>query len=162
MPSVYSVVASPIGALTLTGTGRALIGCWFEMKADGTDRTLGLERDDRAFADVTEQLAAYFGGRLRRFDLPLCPEGTKFQQNVWMQLRAIPYGETRSYGQIAEALGSPGASRAVGLANGRNPLPIIVPCHRVIGADGSLTGFAGGMDRKRFLLDLENGVGSLL
>jgi methylated-DNA-[protein]-cysteine S-methyltransferase len=159
---VYAVVPSPVGDLTLTGTGEALTGCWFEGHTKPTAMGPDLELDPEPFAEVVEQLDAYFTGRLRRFDVPLAPHGTAFQQQVWLQLRQIPYGETRSYGQLATALGSPGASRAVGLANGRNPLSIIVPCHRVIGADGSLTGFGGGMERKRFLLDLEQGVDALL
>lgn len=161
-PTVYAVVRSPVGDLTLSGTATAITGCWFEGHAKPTDLGDHLVRDDARFADAAEQLAAYFDGRLRRFDLELAPNGTPFQLRVWEQLRAIPYGETRSYGQLAAALGSPGASRAVGLANGRNPLSIIVPCHRVIGANGSLTGFAGGMERKRLLLDLEAGVDRLV
>ena len=161
-PTSYAVVNSPVGPLTLTGTGDAITGCWFEGHLRPTEVSAQLERDDGAFADAADQLAAYFAGRLRHFDLPLAPRGTPFQLRVWDQLRQIPYGETRSYGRLAKALASPGASRAVGMANGRNPLSIIVPCHRVIGSDGKLTGFAGGMARKRFLLELEAGVDSLL
>lgn len=161
-PTCYAVVPSPVGDLTLSGTATAITGCWFEGHAKPTDLGEHLVRDDARFADAAEQLAAYFDGRLRRFDLELAPDGTPFQLRVWEQLRAIPYGETRSYGQLADALGAPGASRAVGMANGRNPLSIIVPCHRVIGADGSLTGFAGGTARKRLLLDLETGVDRLV
>ena len=107
-------------------------------------------------AEAVRQLDAYFDGTLKEFDLPLCPAGTEFQRRVWERLRAIPWGETRSYGAIATELGlNQGASRAVGLANGRNPLPVVVPCHRVIGANGKLTGFAGGLRRKQVLLDLE-------
>ncbi|MBK9168153.1 MAG: methylated-DNA--[protein]-cysteine S-methyltransferase [Bryobacterales bacterium] len=106
-------------------------------------------------AEALRQLHAYFAGELHEFDLPLAPEGTPFQRRVWEALRAIPYGETRSYGDIAKAIGAPKASRAVGAANGRNPIPVVVPCHRVIGADGSLTGFGGGLAIKRTLLDLE-------
>ena len=105
--------------------------------------------------EAVEQLEAYFAGERREFDLELEPVGTNFQRRVWEALLTIPYGETRSYGQIAEQIGSPGASRAVGLANGHNPIGIIVPCHRVIGANGSLTGYGGGLDRKRALLELE-------
>ena len=104
---------------------------------------------------VVDQLEAYFCGTLTRFDLPLDLAGTDFQLRIWRALRAIPYGQTRTYGQIAKALGQPGAARAVGLANNQNPVPIIVPCHRVIGADGSLTGYGGGLPRKRRLLELE-------
>ncbi|MEM9914972.1 MAG: methylated-DNA--[protein]-cysteine S-methyltransferase [Planctomycetota bacterium] len=108
------------------------------------------------FAVVAAQLAEYFTGRRQAFDLPLAPQGTAFQLRVWEQLRLIPYGTTISYGQLADRLGQPTASRAVGLANGNNPLSIVVPCHRVIGANGSLTGFGGGIDTKRQLLELES------
>lgn len=162
----HSVVPSPAGDLVLTGVPGAdgltpLTGCWFvgpEFAADPRD---GRPRDDAPFAAAAEQLDEYFAGDRRAFDLALQPAGTPFQLAVWAQLRTIPYGETWSYRRLAEAVGSPGASRAVGLANGRNPLAIIVPCHRVIGADGSLTGYAGGMVRKRLLLDLEAGVRTL-
>jgi methylated-DNA-[protein]-cysteine S-methyltransferase len=114
-------------------------------------------REDKApFAEVIRQLQAYFGGELRAFDLPLAPEGTEFQLRVWNCLRTIPYGETISYAKLAQKLGNPQAVRAVGLANGCNPIPIIVPCHRVIGSDGSLTGFGGGLANKKILLDLES------
>ncbi len=113
------------------------------------------KRETNGFLDIREQLAAYFEGELKEFNLPLAPEGTEFQMNVWKELRKIPYGETRSYGDIASVLGNPGASRAVGSANGRNPIVIIQPCHRVIGSSGKLTGFAYGVDMKRSLLELE-------
>jgi methylated-DNA-[protein]-cysteine S-methyltransferase len=111
--------------------------------------------DDAAFADVREQLHAYFAGELHEFSLPLAPAGTPFQQSVWTALRTIPYGETRSYLDIANSIGKPSACRAVGAANGANPLPIVVPCHRVIGSNGTLTGFGGGVEVKRRLLALE-------
>jgi methylated-DNA-[protein]-cysteine S-methyltransferase len=110
------------------------------------------------FPDAEVQLDEYFAGKRTQFDLPLHPIGTPFQIEVWEALKAIPYGEVRSYGDIAEQIGRPGASRAVGLANGRNPISVIVPCHRVIGASGSLTGYGGGLERKRLLLDLEADV----
>ena len=113
------------------------------------------QRDDAALAPFVEQFAAYFAGRLRRFDLPLAATGTPFQQAVWQALCDIPYGETRSYGDIARTIGKPNAVRAVGAANGRNPLSIIIPCHRVIGQNGSLTGYAGGLPIKQALLTLE-------
>jgi methylated-DNA-[protein]-cysteine S-methyltransferase len=112
-------------------------------------------RDDAAFDDAVEQLDAYFAGELTEFDLELDLDGTAFNRQVWTALRDIPYGETRSYGDIARVIGSPGASRAVGAANGRNPIAIVIPCHRVIGASGALTGYGGGLDRKRQLLELE-------
>lgn len=159
--TAYTVVDSPVGPLTLAGNAEALTTVWF----DGFPPAVaaGVARSDAGpFRAAVEQLEAYFAGERHTFDLALAPTGTAFQLSVWRELLEIPYGETRSYGQLAVRLGSPGASRAVGLANGRNPLAIIVPCHRVIGADGTLTGYAGGMDRKRLLLDLEAGVGSLL
>lgn len=114
-----------------------------------------LMEDRKRTGEVRRQLGEYFAGRRRRFELPLAPEGSPFQQRVWAVLQSIPYGETRSYGELARALGRPGASRAVGAANGANPIPIVIPCHRVIGADGSLTGFGGGLEAKKLLLDLE-------
>ena len=113
--------------------------------------------NERPLREAVRQLQAYFRGQLRAFDLPLAAQGTAFQQRVWQALLTIPYGMTRSYGQQAAAIGSPQASRAVGLANGRNPISIIIPCHRVIGANGSLTGYGGGMERKQLLLELEQG-----
>ncbi len=113
------------------------------------------EGDHPLLQRAQRQLDEYFAGRRRDFDLPLAPRGTPFQRRVWDELAQIPYGRTRSYAELAQRLGQPSATRAVGAANGRNPLPIVVPCHRVIGADGSLTGFGGGLPRKRFLLELE-------
>jgi methylated-DNA-[protein]-cysteine S-methyltransferase len=117
--------------------------------------------DDGAFAAVSEQLDAYFAGELRRFDLPLAARGGEFEQRVWDLLVEIPYGETVSYGELARELGLPHAARAVGRANARNPISIVVPCHRVVGSTGKLTGYAGGLEVKRKLLDHERGVGSL-
>lgn len=154
----YTTLETPVGTLILTGTADGLTGCYFAGLDNHGDPTSGLERDDDAFAEAVTQLREYFAGERHEFDLPLAPRGTPFQLRVWEALRTIGYGETRSYGQIAAQVGAPGASRAVGLANGRNPIAVIVPCHRVIGADGSLTGYGGGMDRKRTLLELEAGV----
>jgi methylated-DNA-[protein]-cysteine S-methyltransferase len=154
----YTRIASPVGALVLTGDGTSLTGCFFVDHRHRNDPSEGLERDDAAFADAAAQLAEYFAGRRTEFDLPLAPTGTEFQLRVWQQLRTIPYGTTCSYADIARGIDAVNGFRAVGLANGRNPISIIVPCHRVIGADGSLTGYGGGMDRKRFLLDLESGT----
>ena len=145
---------SPVGPLTLVSDDGSLVGLHFE----GWNPPVGaLRESDPVLAATAWQLDAYFAGRLRTFDLPLAPAGTPFQQRVWSALRGIPFGETRSYAQLAKAIGKPSAMRAVGAANGRNPIAIVVPCHRVIGADGSLTGFGGGIDRKKFLLSLEQG-----
>lgn len=147
-------IDSPVGPLTLAGRfGRLrhlrMVDQTYEPSRDGW------EPDDDSFADAVAQLESYFAGELVRFDLGLDLVGTDFQRRVWAALLTIPYGETRSYGEIARQIGSPGASRAVGLANGHNPIGIVVPCHRVIGANGSLTGYGGGLDRKRALLDME-------
>jgi methylated-DNA-[protein]-cysteine S-methyltransferase len=157
----WMVLPSPVGDLLLTSDGEALTGVAFTPH----DRLLERCRIEGkrhaalpVLAAAAAQLSEYFADERREFDLPLAPEGSEFQLRVWEELRLIPYGATRSYGKIADRLGlPPGGSRAVGLANGANPLPIVVPCHRVIGADGSLTGFGGGIERKRFLLDLERG-----
>jgi methylated-DNA-[protein]-cysteine S-methyltransferase len=153
--TTFRTVDSPVGPLTLWGTGDGLCGLSMEDQRHGPVRDDAWVADGDAFGYAAEQLEAYFSGRWRAFDLPLRPEGTAFQTRVWGELAKIPYGETRSYGEVAAAIGRPGASRAVGLANGRNPIGIIVPCHRVIGASGSLTGYGGGLDRKRWLLDFE-------
>ena len=151
----YRVVDSPVGPLTLAGVDSALSHLRMEAQLHPPRGVDEWERDDDAFGDVAEQLDAYFAGDLTTFDVRLDLHGTEFQRAVWALLLEIPYGETRSYGELAIRLGNPGASRAVGLANGRNPVGIIVPCHRVIGADGSLTGYGGGLPRKRRLLELE-------
>jgi methylated-DNA-[protein]-cysteine S-methyltransferase len=150
----FSTMDSPIGPLTLAGTGSTLTHLRMAGQTHEPDRADWVS-DDGAFADVAEQLEAYFAGALTEFDVEVMLIGTEFQRRVWAALQTIPYGETRSYGQIAEQIGSPGASRAVGLANGRNPISIIVPCHRVVGAGGSMTGYGGGVDRKQTLLALE-------
>ncbi|GMV59885.1 MAG: methylated-DNA--protein-cysteine methyltransferase [Betaproteobacteria bacterium] len=150
------VIASPIGPLRLASDGAALTEVWMQGEWSpraGVAQIAGsVETHDALLAEAARQLRAYFDGRLHDFDLPLAPRGTDFQLRVWRLLRAIPYGATASYGEIAKRLGDAGAARAVGLANGANPIPIIVPCHRVIGADGSMTGFGGGIARKRWLL----------
>ncbi|WP_406726992.1 methylated-DNA--[protein]-cysteine S-methyltransferase [Streptomyces sp. GD-15H] len=154
----HTVTDSPYGPLTLVATDGALSGLYMtDHRHRPPLETFG-PRADSAFGPVLAQLAAYFAGESKTFDLPLHLDGTPFQRRVWQQLQQIPYGETRSYGELAQALGNPKASRAVGLANGRNPVSIIVPCHRVIGAGGSLTGYGGGLDRKRRLLDFERGA----
>lgn len=146
----HVIVGSPLGCLRVEASADAIVAIRFlEHGSPAPPRSGGV------LEDAVDQLAAYFAGRLRRFDLPLAPEGTPFQMDVWEMLRAIPYGVTWTYGQTAARLGRPKSSRAVGAANGANPIPIVLPCHRVIGADGGLTGYGGGVDRKRALLDLE-------
>lgn len=157
----YRVIDSPIGPLTLAGDGSTLMHLRMADQSHEPDRSAWHPAGPDAFADVADQLDAYFAGSLTEFDVDLELAGTEFQRRVWAALQTIPYGETRSYGEIAGQIGSPAASRAVGLANGRNPISIIVPCHRVVGAAGSMTGYAGGIDRKRMLLSLESKVGSL-
>jgi methylated-DNA-[protein]-cysteine S-methyltransferase len=150
---IYTTFSSPVGELLLAGHDDVLTQLSFE----GVSPEPGWRRDGAAFGSARAQLAEYFGGDRREFDLELELTGTDWQRRVWSALALIPYGETRSYGQIAEAVCTIRASRAVGLANARNPIAVIVPCHRVIGADGRLTGFGGGLERKRMLLDLEAG-----
>jgi len=151
----FTTESSPIGDLTLVGDGEALAGLYMTDHRHQLPIPPGARRDASAFAEARRQLGEYFGGERTRFILPLRMEGTEFQRAVWRALLDIEYGETVSYGELARRIGRPGASRAVGLANGRNPVSIVVPCHRVIGSSGSLTGYGGGMERKRFLLDLE-------
>ncbi|MCH9668211.1 MAG: methylated-DNA--[protein]-cysteine S-methyltransferase [Actinomycetia bacterium] len=157
----YRTVDSPIGKLTLAGAAGRIRHLRMVDQTHEPDRT-GWQPDDTAFAEAVEQLEEYFGGQRTEFELELELLGTPFQRRVWSALLTIPYGQTRSYGQIASQLDAPGASRAVGLANGRNPIGIIVPCHRVIGANGSLTGYGGGLNRKQALLDLETGKSSTI
>ncbi|MEU3210439.1 methylated-DNA--[protein]-cysteine S-methyltransferase [Nocardiopsis alba] len=155
-PTRYATMDSPWGELLLFGDGESLGGVWTLSKDESPRRIPeGWIADAAPFVEVERQLNAYFAGELREFDLPLAPAGTAWQLRVWRALTTIPYGETTGYGRLAEELGRPTASRAVGTANGRNPISVIVPCHRVIGADGSLTGYAGGLERKRHLLSLE-------
>lgn len=151
----YRTIDSPLGPLTLAGSGSTLMHLRMDEQSHEPDRSGWQPADEGAFSDVVEQLDAYFAGTLTDFDVPLELGGTEFQRRVWAALRSIPYGETRTYGEIAEQIGSPAASRAVGLANGRNPVSIIVPCHRVIGAAGAMTGYGGGIDRKKMLIELE-------
>ncbi|MEK2474550.1 methylated-DNA--[protein]-cysteine S-methyltransferase [Streptomyces noursei] len=149
---------TPVGPLTLVARGDALSGLYMtDQRHRPPQETFGTpaDPDEPPFAATIAQLRAYFRGERTTFDLPLALHGTPFQRRVWAALCTIPYGETLSYGQLAERLGDPTASRAVGLANGRNPIGIIVPCHRVVGANGSLTGYGGGLDRKRRLLAFE-------
>jgi methylated-DNA-[protein]-cysteine S-methyltransferase len=145
-------VDTPIGTLRL----RADQGGLSRIEFDGPDTARSA---DPLLAEAEAQLLAYLAGELQRFDLPLSPGGTEFQRRVWDAVAAVPYGTTTTYSALAAAIGRPSAWRAVGAANGRNPLPIVIPCHRVVGAAGSLTGYGGGLDRKRALLDLEAGAG---
>ncbi|HEY7595053.1 MAG TPA: methylated-DNA--[protein]-cysteine S-methyltransferase [Actinophytocola sp.] len=157
---VHAVTDSPIGPLTLVGTDSALTGLYMA-EHRYAPASFG-ERDDDAFPDAVTQLREYFAGTRTEFDVELEPAGTPFQQRVWAALREVPYGETTTYGELAATIGSPTAFRAVGHANGHNPISIIVPCHRVIGTSGGLTGYGGGLPRKRFLLALEAGTPALL
>ncbi|MEU8706465.1 methylated-DNA--[protein]-cysteine S-methyltransferase [Streptomyces sp. NPDC048565] len=154
----HTVIDSPYGALTLVATDGVLSGLYMTgQRHRPPEETFGVS-DAGPFDEAARQLDAYFAGELREFGLPLELAGTPFQRSVWAELVRIPYGETRTYGELADRLGKPGASRAVGLANGKNPVGIIVPCHRVIGASGSLTGYGGGLDRKQRLLAFERGT----
>ena len=152
---LHTTIESPVGDLLLIGDEQRLHGLYMQ---EGR-RPVAVGRDWRSarepFAAAREQLGEYFAGERKEFDLRLARVGTQFQEQVWDALRRIPYGRTASYGEIARGIGHPTASRAVGMANGSNPISIIVPCHRVIGTDGKLTGYAGGVERKRFLLELE-------
>ena len=154
----HTVVDSPVGPLTLVDDSGSLAGVWMTDQRHRPDPSGDGARDDTVQPALREQLDAYWRRELTDFDVPLAVQGTAFQQRVWAALRRIPYGQTRSYGQLAAELAAPGASRAVGLANGRNPVGIVVPCHRVVGSTGGLTGYGGGVERKRFLLDLEAGA----
>ena len=150
--TLYDRLDTPIGELLLTSNGRALTGVYMESHVRGPRPAADWHRDAGALALAAEQLRAYFAAELHDFALDLEPTGTEFQQRVWSALRTIPYGTTISYAELAQRIGMPSASRAVGAANGQNPISIIIPCHRVIGADGSLTGYGGGLPRKRWLL----------
>lgn len=153
----YRYLDSPLDPLLLVSNGEALTGVYMREQTHGACIDDAWIHDDAAapFAEAARQLDAYFAGTLTTFELPLAPRGTPFQQRVWEALRAIPYGATISYGELAARIDNPRASRAVGLANGRNPITLIIPCHRVIGADGSLVGYGGGLARKQALLELE-------
>jgi methylated-DNA-[protein]-cysteine S-methyltransferase len=149
----YEDVDSPVGRLRLIASGQSLIGIWFSQGRDAARGASGMvNKSSPVLERAHAQLGEYFAGQRREFDLPLDPRGTEFQRRVWQRLLHIAYGDTTTYGALARELGDPGASRAVGLANGSNPIPIVIPCHRVIGADGSLTGFGGGLAIKSALL----------
>jgi methylated-DNA-[protein]-cysteine S-methyltransferase len=158
----YATMESPVGSLRLVAEEMGLRMVWFLRGRAKQKPHEDWKEDEAFFIDVRRQLQEYFAGELREFDIPLLMEGTEFQKRVWKTLQTIPYGETISYGELAKKIGDSKAVRAVGAANGQNPIPIIVPCHRVIGSDGSLTGFGGGIENKRKLLELEKGQGTLL
>lgn len=159
----HTLIESPVGPLTIVAENGQICCLYMDLQRHrphgdelGKPDPRGPEAEP--FRAAAEQLGAYFAGELTTFDLPLAPLGSAFQQRVWAALQEIPFGETESYGDLAERIGSPGAARAVGLANGKNPIGIVIPCHRVVGSNGSLTGYGGGLDRKRQLLDLELAV----
>jgi methylated-DNA-[protein]-cysteine S-methyltransferase len=154
----FSSLETPIGRLLLVARADALQGVYMEDHARGPVSDATWVRDELRFAEPRKQLAEYFAGARASFDLPLAPEGTAFQRRVWDALRAIPFGETIPYAELARRIGRPGSARAVGHANARNPLSVVVPCHRVVGSDGKLTGYAGGEARKAWLLDHERRV----
>lgn len=153
----HSIADSPVGPLVFVEDDGALVGLYLENQRHFPTTGLG-ERVDDAMPAAREQLAEYFSGQRREFDLPLAPTGTPFQQEVWALLGEIPYGETTTYGDLARQLGKPQASRAVGAATGRNRISIVIPCHRLVGSTGKLTGYAGGLHRKEYLLALEQGL----
>ena len=154
----YDEIATPIGRLIVASDGVAIPGVWMANADPADERWQHRRGTDALLAEARAELTAYFEGRLREFTVPLAPNGTEFQRRVWSALTEIPYGTTISYAELARRVNNTAAVRAVGAANGRNPIPIIVPCHRVIGSDGSLTGFGGGLDRKRWLLQHENSL----
>lgn len=151
----YATTESPIGELLVLGDGAAVHSLLMNGDGDFDARKVELTRDQDAYADAIAQLGEYFAGERDVFDLDLRPSGTDFQRAVWSALAEIPFGETRSYGEIAAVVGRPKAARAVGMANNRNPIAVVVPCHRVIGANGAMVGYAGGLGRKTWLLDHE-------
>jgi methylated-DNA-[protein]-cysteine S-methyltransferase len=154
----FSELDSPVGTLWLVGDDSGLSGLYMHEQRYRPALPASCEPREQPFKEVKAQLKAYFAGKLRQFDLPLRGAGTAFQERVWRELRKIPFGELDSYGAIARRLGNANASRAVGLANGKNPIGIIVPCHRVVGASGALTGYAGGIERKQWLLAHEQRI----
>lgn len=154
----YAEMKSPLGVLLLESDGEALTRIRLPEEEYDNDPAFERVRKPALFKEAAAQLNAYFRGERTTFDLPLAPGGTPFQSDVWSELQRIPHGETISYAQLAERVGRPGSHRAVGAANGRNPLPIVIPCHRVIGSNGKLTGYAGGVEAKRKLLELEGAL----
>jgi methylated-DNA-[protein]-cysteine S-methyltransferase len=161
LPLNYTTLESPIGELLLVGDDERLHGLYMQGGRRPARISAQWSESSVPFADARAQLGEYFAGERAGFDVELSMHGSEFERAVWSALCEIPYGETTSYGEIARRVGCPGAARAVGVANGRNPIAVIVPCHRVIGADGSLTGYGGGLERKRLLLELEQGQAGL-
>jgi methylated-DNA-[protein]-cysteine S-methyltransferase len=155
---IYTTFECPLGELCAVSDGHRLHGLYMQNGRTAVSIGADWQRDDEAFGELREQLSDYWAGRRTSFDLPLELGGSPFQRRVWRALQDIPYGDTISYGELARRIGVPSAARAVGVANGHNPICVIVPCHRVIGADGGLTGFGGGLERKRLLLEHEAGV----
>ena len=155
----HTFISSPLGNILLTADDHGLTGISFQNGTEAKKPPRGSVESPTTFEEAERQIGAYFRGALKRFNLPLSPSGTPFQRSVWNALIDIPYGETISYGELAKRIGKPTACRAVGAANGRNPLPIVVPCHRVIGSDGRLTGYNGGIYLKEYLLKLEKSQG---
>lgn len=160
----FKIIDSPIGKLKLVASGRGLVAIFWENDNPRRVRLREVAENptDSILLQTEKELAEYFAGRRNTFSVPLDMHGTKFQKSVWVALANIPFGQTRTYGQLAKQLGNPKATRAVGAANGRNPVAIVVPCHRVIGADGKLTGFAGGLEAKAHLLNLESSTRSVV
>jgi methylated-DNA-[protein]-cysteine S-methyltransferase len=155
---IFTTTDSPVGELLLTSNGDAITGLFMEQFKVGPKMTADWRRDASAFREAVRQLRAYFAGELTEFDLPLATRGTEFQKRVWNELCGIDYGTTINYAELARWAGRPAAVRAAGAANGSNPVSIIIPCHRVIGSNGKLTGYGGGIERKKFLIELEAGV----
>jgi len=153
--SYFSELDSPVGSLLLLGDERHLTGLYMQEQRHRPPLPDGCRQNDKVFARVREQLRQYFAGKLQQFEIELAGEGSPFQRRVWKALCTIPFGATESYGGLARRIGNANASRAVGLANGKNPIGIIVPCHRVVGANGALTGYGGGLERKKWLLEHE-------
>jgi methylated-DNA-[protein]-cysteine S-methyltransferase len=162
MTRTHTIIDSPIGPITLVADGDALACLYMDIQRYPDDVGPADPGDSVVLKEAERQLAEYFAGERTEFDLPLAAEGTPFQRRVWSALCDIPYGETISYGELARRVGQPSAARAVGLANGRNPISIVVPCHRVIGSSGKLVGYGGGLDRKQRLLELEQARDRLL
>ena len=157
MDTCFTIIDSALGPVRITSDGTGVTGIYM-LDHEGEPPSSGAARDDEQLRAAREQLLAYFAGDLEEFSLPLSPAGTAFQRRVWAELTRIPYGTTISYAQLARRIGKPSAARAVGAANSKNPIAIVVPCHRVIGAAGALTGYAGGLDRKRWLLEHERAI----